>query len=70
MPYIEIHDYLTRGGTALGMDTSGLIKTQEQVMEEQQRAQMEAMLAQMAPGVTQEITKGMVNQNQQAGNEG
>ena len=63
MPYIEIHDYLTRGGTALGMDTSGLIKTQEQVMEEQQRAQMEAMLAQMAPGVTQEITKGMVNQN-------
>lgn len=65
MPYIEIHDYLTRGGTALGMDTSGLIKTQEQYMEEQQRAQMEAMLAQMAPGVTQEITKGMVNQNQQ-----
>ena len=32
---------------------------------------MEAMLAQMAPGVTQEITKGMVNQNQQqAGHEG
>lgn len=62
MQYVDASDYITRVGTALGMDTNGLVKTQEQVLQEQQMAQAQQVLAEAAPGVTQEITKGMVTQ--------
>ena len=46
-------DYMTRRATALGIDTEGLIKTDAQVLQEQQQAQMQAMIQQgIAPGVT------------------
>lgn len=46
-------DYMTRRATALGIDTEGLIKTDAQVLEEQQQAQMAAMMQQgVGPGVT------------------
>lgn len=46
-------DYMTRRATALGIDTAGLIKTDEQVAQETQQAQMQAMIQQgIGPGVT------------------
>ena len=46
-------NYMTRRATALGIDTEGLIKTDEQVQAEQAQAQQQAMLQQgVAPAVT------------------
>jgi hypothetical protein len=45
-------DYLTRRGTALGIDMKGLVKSEEQVMQEQQQAQQMAMMQQaMNPAI-------------------
>lgn len=58
-------NYMTRRATALGIDTEGLIKTDDQVAEEQQQAQMAAMMqAGVGPGVTalgQMAKQGMPN---------
>lgn len=43
---INMSDYLTRRGTALGIDMKGLVKSEEQVMEEQQQAMQQQMLQQ------------------------
>jgi hypothetical protein len=47
--YVNFPDYMTRRATALGIKTDGLIKTQEQVQQEQmaqQQAQQQAMMQQ------------------------
>jgi len=49
-PEINKSDFLTRMGTALGIDMSGLVKTQEQVMAEQQQAAMMAAAQAAVPG--------------------
>jgi len=58
-------DYMTRRATALGIDTEGLIKTEEQVMQEQKQAMMQQMMAQgIGPSVTalgQVAKQGMAN---------
>lgn len=36
--YMNVGDYITRIGTALGIDLAGLVKTQEQIQQEQQQA--------------------------------
>jgi hypothetical protein len=49
---INWSDYLTRRGTALGIDMKGLVKSQEQVAQEQQQAQQMAMMQQaMNPAI-------------------
>lgn len=49
---INWNDYLTRRGTALGIDMKGLVKSEEQVMQEQQAAQQMAMMQQaMGPAI-------------------
>lgn len=46
-------NYLTRRATALGIDTEGLIKTDDEVAAEQQAAQQQQMMAQgIGPAVT------------------
>lgn len=55
--HIDVGDYLTRRGTALGIDTKGLVKTDDQLAEEQAEAEDKARQAQME----QEMTKGGVN---------
>lgn len=63
-------DYMTRRGTALGIDMQGLIKSQEQVAQEQQQAQQRAMMQQaLGPGITagsQLLQKGLENAQGQA----
>lgn len=43
---INMGDYLTRRGTALGIDMDGLIKSEEDLLREQQQAQMMQMMQQ------------------------
>lgn len=51
---INMGDYLTRRGTALGIDMKGLIKSDEQIAEEQAQAQQMAMMQQgLAPAINQ-----------------
>ncbi|QBE66844.1 portal protein [Pseudoduganella lutea] len=58
-------DYITRRGTALGMDLKGLIKSDEQVAQEEQAAQQAAMLQQgLSPAINQAgqlMKQGMSN---------
>lgn len=50
---INWSNYMTRRATALGIDTEGLIKSDEQVQQEQQQAQMQQMMQQgVSPAVT------------------
>jgi hypothetical protein len=61
--YMNIGDYIKRVGTALGIDTTGLIKDEEQVAQERQQAMMMQMGQQVAP----EVVKGaMAQQSQQS----
>lgn len=64
-------DYLTRRGTALGIDMKGLVKSEEQVAEEQQAAQQAAMMQQaMSPAIQaggKIMQEGMKNGQSQQG---
>lgn len=68
---INWSDYLTRRGTALGIDMKGLVKSQEQVAEEQQAAQQAAMMQQaMSPAIQaggKIMQEGMKNGQSQQG---
>ena len=44
--YVNISDYITRVGTALGIDMGGLVKTQDQIAQEEQAAQQQMQDAQ------------------------
>jgi hypothetical protein len=58
-------DYMTRRGTALGIDIKGLVKSDDQIAAEQQQQQMMALAAQgLNPAITQAgnlIKQGMQN---------
>ena len=63
--YINVSDYLTRRGTALGIDMKGLVKSEEQVQAEAQaqaQAQAQAMssqvLTQGGMDMAKEVIKG------------
>ena len=63
--YVNISDYLTRRATALGIDTKGLVKTEEELAAEQQQAQeaiMNQMLAEGGMNMAQEMVKGAMRQ--------
>ncbi len=45
--YLNVSDYFTRRATALGIETEGLIKTEEEVAQASQQAQMQAMASQL-----------------------
>jgi hypothetical protein len=46
--YVNVSDYLNRRATSLGIDTEGLIRSQEDVQAEMQEQQQQMMMAQMA----------------------
>lgn len=51
---INWSDYMTRRGTALGIDMKGLVKSDDQVAQEQQQAQQMAMMQQaLTPAINQ-----------------
>ena len=73
--YVNLQDYIKRRATALGIETEGLIKSQEQIAQEQQQAMQMQMMQQAGPGVIQEGAKQLGNsyvesQRQQGGGEG
>ena len=47
--YLNVSDYLSRRATALGVNTEGLIKSQDEVQAEQQQQQQAAMAQQAIP---------------------
>ena len=73
--YINLDDAIKKFAVANGIDTGGLIKSQEQIAKEQQQAMQMQMMQQAAPGVAQEGAKQLGNsyvesQRQQGGGEG
>ena len=67
-PEINKDDALKRLGTSLGIDMKGLVKSPEQIQQEQQQAQMMAMAQQgLNPAITQAgqlMKQKMANDNQ------
>jgi hypothetical protein len=66
-------DYLTRRGTALGIDMKGLVKSEEQVAQEAQQAQQMAMMQQaMNPAIQAggKIVQESMKQNGQSSEQG
>jgi len=47
--YVNLGDYFKRRATALGIETEGLIKTTEEIQQEQQMAQMQQMTEKLGP---------------------
>ena len=65
--WVNVSDIISRTAVSIGIDTMGLIKSEEQVMEEEQQAQQMAMMQQaMGPGINQ---LGQIMQNAQKGEE-
>lgn len=58
--WVNVPDYITRVGTAVGLDTNGLVRTEAEVQQMQQLALMQNMVGSTIPGATQEIVKGVV----------
>jgi len=61
--YIDFREYMNRRAAALGIDTAGLVKTEEQIQAEQQAAMQQQMLQQMTPQAAQ--TMGNIVESQQ-----
>jgi hypothetical protein len=59
--YVNLQDYIKRRATALGIDTEGLIKSEEQIAQEMQQAQMMQMMQQAGPSALQEGAKALGN---------
>lgn len=65
MKYLNISDYLTRRGTALGIDMAGLIKSEDELkaeqqaqLEQQQQAQQQQLMEQGGMDMAKEVVKG------------
>jgi hypothetical protein len=73
-PEINKDDALKRLGTSLGIDMKGLVKSPEQIAQEQQQAQQMAMMQQaMTPMINQGgqlLKQNMANQAQEPGAQG
>lgn len=58
--FMNVSDYITRVGTALGIDMDGLIKSQEQIQQEQQQTQeqqQEMQMMEMAKAASGPVAK-------------
>lgn len=58
---LDIREILIRLAVSRGIDTTDLVKTTEQIAQEQQQAQMAQMAQQAAPGVIQEGASRMMD---------
>ena len=61
--YIDFREYLNRRAAALGIDTMGLVKSEEQIAQEQQQAMQMQMMQQLTPQAAQ--TAGNMLERQQ-----
>jgi len=64
--FVNISDFLARRATALGIDTRGLIKTEEELQQASQAAQQDELMAQAGPQVIKSATDAAVNTQTQA----
>jgi hypothetical protein len=62
--YIDFREYLNRRAAALGIDTVGLVKTEEQIAQEQQVAMQQQMLAMAGPQAAK-TTGNLIEQRMQ-----
>jgi hypothetical protein len=66
--WVNVGDYLKRRATALSIDDDGLIKTQEQVTQEMQQAQLAALGPQLVQGGSQ-LAKTAMEQHANGGSQ-
>ena len=55
--YINFREYLDRRALALGIETDGLIKSEEEIQAEMQQQQQAAMMQQMGPEVMSQMAE-------------
>ena len=64
--FLNLRAYMERRATAIGLDTKGLVKTEEQMAAEQQQAQMMSMAQSLGPGAIQGMSRmGVESMKQQ-----
>jgi hypothetical protein len=66
--YLNVGDYIDRLGASLGIDTQGLIKSEEELAQEAQAAQedqeaamQQQQMADMAKGAAPAVAKGVMD---------
>lgn len=64
-PYISISTYLTRKAASMGIDTDGLVKSEQEVQQQMQQEKADAMTAQVAPEVVRQGGQMLQNVQQQ-----
>ena len=62
---LNVSNLLTRIATSVGIDTEGLIKSEEELAAEREQAAQQQLIQQAAPGAIQEGIKQLGNQEQQ-----
>lgn len=62
--YVDFREYMDRRAAALGIDTDGLIKSEEQIAQERQQAMMMQMAQQYGPQVVDAASQGAMQQQQ------
>lgn len=55
--YINVSNYMMRRGTALGLDTTGLVKTEDQIAQADQAAQQAHTMSTLGPNVVNAMGK-------------
>tara|TARA_R110000824_G_scaffold112137_7_gene261113 strand:- start:2570 stop:4102 length:1533 start_codon:yes stop_codon:yes gene_type:complete len=68
--YVNISEYLKRRAASLGLDTDGLIKTEEQLQAEAQQAQQAQMTSQLGPNAVNAMGSYANEQLKQQAQEG
>tara|TARA_Y100000401_G_C8225717_1_gene175600 strand:- start:286 stop:642 length:357 start_codon:yes stop_codon:yes gene_type:complete len=61
--YINIREYMDRRASALGIDTEGLVRTEEEIQGMMQQAQAQSMAQQMGPSMNNAVSQQMENVN-------
>ena len=65
--FVNVSEYIKRRATALGIKTAGLIKTEEQMAQEQQQAQMAQMAEKLGPAGIKAMSDQSLAEQQQEG---
>lgn len=63
---LNMDEIMSRVGAAIGIDTKGLVKSKEQIAQEQQAAQKAAMMQQAVPGAVKGLADIASNAQQAA----
>ena len=62
--YVDVREYLTRRAAALGIETNGLVKTEEQLNAEQQAAAYNQTMQQTMPALSSAAAQSMMQRAQ------